>query len=142
MVCVVCFCVFCVCLCVCVFYVFLCFVCMYVCVCVCVCVRVCVRVFSCVFVCVCVFMRVFAYCASCVYTSLSSPSHNPVAVMFCFLSILFDVRETTAGPQPAPGRPQPYPKGVTRGPSPAAFPGAGLFGPVPGLPLSWTSGQP
>ena len=72
--------------------------------------------------------------------SLTQPCCNNV-----LFSPLFDVGETTAGPQPVLGRPQPYPKGVTRGPSPAAFPGAswaGLFGPLPCLPVSWTPGQP
>ena len=36
-----------------------------------------------------------------VYTSLSSPSHNPVEMMFCFLSILFDVGRSSTCPKPS-----------------------------------------
>ena len=79
-------------------------------------------------------------CVHLLIQSLTQPCCNNV-----LFSPLFDVGETTAGPQPVLDRPQPYPKGVTRGPSPTAFPGAswaGLFGPLPCLPVSWTPGKP
>ena len=65
------------------------------------------------------------------------PVSHTTVLQYCFLS---DVGETTAGPQPSLGRPQPYPKGVTRRVVSQSLPWRFLgrpLGSLPSLPLSW-----